>query len=98
VPSLAEVAAREIGWALEQEVEGALADGAHGSGSDDADEEAEALTYEEEGDCSEANSSFSSIDDAARDVLGGRERTDYDLERQSLTEEWYQAGPDFTRG
>lgn len=94
VPSLGEIAAREVGYALEEEIEVALTDGMDGSrGQSGRGGE----TAGSGGEVEDVGLSSSSSDDDDEVVLGGRNRAEYDLERQRLTEEWYETVPEFAR-
>ncbi|BGP14214.1 hypothetical protein JCM10213v2_002157 [Rhodosporidiobolus nylandii] len=99
-PRLSETAARALGWALEDEVEAALAEGfglSSSSGESSGEEEEE---QEGEADESVGSDAASSAGTGPPKKQGNRQPTmgaEYEIEHQRLVEEWYELVPEWVR-
>ncbi|GAA6042675.1 hypothetical protein JCM8097_003737 [Rhodosporidiobolus ruineniae] len=102
--SLGETAAREFGWAIEGEVEACLAAVALSSSDDDGGDSHSAGRSPARSRRRRSGESFSSASSSGEDssdedepAFGGRDRSEYEQERQALVEEWYETVPAHSR-
>ncbi|GAA5840699.1 hypothetical protein JCM11251_004185 [Rhodosporidiobolus azoricus] len=104
VPSLAEVAAKEVGWAVEEEVEAALAvDGEAEASSSSSSSgrrsrrlspEMQVMGHTQEDEEEEVSEEG---EDEGKGRYGQRGKAEWESEHQKLVEQWYESVPEYAR-